>query len=65
MSRRPTSASRSARLAYLAQEEIFDPAWTVEDAMVAALKEDRAEEHEKDTQIRITLTKTGFTDREQ
>src|SRR5436305_3661314 len=50
---------RNLRLGYLPQEDRFEPGMTVEQVMAAALKDDPADEHQKQTRIRIQLGKAG------
>ena len=51
---------RTARLGYLPQEAVFDPGRTVAEVLADALRDDPAEEHERATQVGITLGKVGF-----
>jgi ATP-binding cassette subfamily F protein uup len=54
------TARRNLRLGYLPQEDRFDPGLTVEQVLAHALRDDPADEHQKETRIRIQLGKTGF-----
>ena len=51
---------RSTRLGYLPQEATFDPHQSVAQVLSDALKDDDIEEHERSTQVGITLGKAGF-----
>src|SRR5438876_1118888 len=53
---------RTARLGYLPQEATFDPDRTVQEVLTDALQDDSGEEHERATQVGITLGKAGFAD---
>src|SRR5258706_734865 len=54
---------RQIRIAYLAQEDVFPPDLTIEQAVVAGLPEaDHRDEHEKSLEAQILLTRLGFTD---
>jgi ATP-binding cassette subfamily F protein uup len=59
------SLRRSARLAYLTQQDIFAPGQTIRAALLEALAEHPFEEHERSTRAAITLTQVGFTDPDQ
>src|SRR5262245_4443309 len=56
------SSRRAARLAYLAQDDIFVPGQTIHAVVRAALADESIEEHERDTRTRIILTQVGFDD---
>src|SRR5438105_1205407 len=56
------SLRRSARLGYLAQDDVFPAGQTARDVVLAALADKSIEEHERDTRAAITLTQVGFTD---
>jgi ATP-binding cassette subfamily F protein uup len=56
---------RTARLGYVAQDDVFDPGRTVRDVVRDALADERVEEHERDTRTAITLTQVGFADPDQ
>ena len=56
------SLRRTARLGYLAQDDVFTPGQTVRDVLVAALDDDHLEDHERETRAAITLTQVGFDD---
>ena len=59
------SLRRSATLGFLPQDPVFDPEQTVAEIVADALNDDKAEDHEKATRVRITLSKVGFTDNHQ
>ena len=59
------SLRRSARLAYVAQQDIFAPGQTVEAVVLEALAEEPLEDHERSTRAAITLTQVGFVDPDQ
>jgi ABC transport system ATP-binding/permease protein len=59
------SLRRSARLGYLAQEEVFAPGLSVREILLAALDEKTIEEHEREVCVARTLTQIGFTDADQ
>jgi ATP-binding cassette subfamily F protein uup len=59
------SLRRSARLAYLPQQDVFDLRQTVQAVLLEALAEEPLEEHERITQTAITLTQVGFVDLDQ
>ncbi len=52
---------RGVRVGYVAQEDRFTQE-TAEQELLAALKDDHAEEHDKLTRVAIMLTKIGFED---
>jgi ATP-binding cassette subfamily F protein uup len=56
---------RSARVAYLPQDERFAPGLSVEDVVLAGLADESIEEHERDTRTAITLTQLGFANPDQ
>jgi ABC transport system ATP-binding/permease protein len=53
---------RTARLAYLPQEDVFDNERTIKEIMADALEGDPDEEHDRATRVNIQLTKAGITD---
>jgi ATP-binding cassette subfamily F protein uup len=54
---------RQMRVAYLAQEDVFPAGLTVEEAVLAGLpEEDHRDEHEKQVEAQILLSRIGFTD---
>jgi ATP-binding cassette subfamily F protein uup len=55
------SLRRGVKLGYLAQDETFDPGQSIREVLSAALASEPLEEHERETQVSITLTQTGFT----
>lgn len=56
---------RTARLGYLPQESALDPERTVAEILAEALWDDFSEEHERTTQIGITLGKVGIPREDQ
>src|SRR5258708_4949518 len=50
------SLRRTARLGYLAQDDVFAPGQTVRDVLLAALAGEPIEDHERETRVAITLT---------
>jgi ABC transport system ATP-binding/permease protein len=56
------SLRRTARLGYLAQDDIFSAGQTVRDVLMAVLAGEPIEEHERETRAAITLTQVGFDD---
>ncbi len=59
------SLRRSARLGYLAQDDVFSPGQSVREVVLAALAGEPIEEHERETRADVTLTQVGFTDLDQ
>ena len=59
------SLRRTARLGYLAQDDVFAAGQTVRDVLLAALAADHLEDHERETRAAITLTQVGFADPDQ
>src|SRR3954451_18297626 len=59
------SLRRSARLGYLAQEDVFAPGQTAREVLLAALADEPIEDPERETRAAITLTQVGFTDPDQ
>jgi ATP-binding cassette subfamily F protein uup len=53
---------RTARVAYVAQEDVFPNGQTVREAVLAALAEEPVEDHERATRAAIALTQAGFAD---
>ncbi|MFM8727796.1 MAG: ATP-binding cassette domain-containing protein, partial [Planctomycetaceae bacterium] len=53
---------RSARLAFVAQDDVFTPGHTIRQVVLDALANDGSEEHEKETAASIALTQVGFDD---
>jgi ATP-binding cassette subfamily F protein uup len=54
---------RQIRIAYLAQEDVFPPGVTVEQAVLAGLPEsDHRDEHEQSVEAQILLSRIGFED---
>ena len=56
---------RGARLGYLSQDDVFPPGLNVREVVVRALADEPLEDHEREIQADITLTKVGFTALEQ
>lgn len=56
---------RSARLGYLAQEDVFPAGQTVREVVLGGLADEPIEEHERHTRAAVTLTQVGFADGEQ
>lgn len=56
------SARRTARIGYLAQDDVFSPGQTARDVLLAALSGEPDEEHECETRAATTLTQVGFSD---
>ncbi|HYV34395.1 MAG TPA: ABC-F family ATP-binding cassette domain-containing protein [Gemmataceae bacterium] len=56
---------RSARLCYLAQEDVFAAGQSVRDVVLTALAAEPIEDHERETRAAATLTQVGFTDVDQ
>src|SRR5258706_3659574 len=57
---------RQIRIAYLAQEDLFAPGLRVQEAVIAGLPEaDHRDEHEKEVEAQILLSRLGFADFEQ
>jgi ATP-binding cassette subfamily F protein uup len=59
------SLRRTARLGYLAQEDVFAPGQIVRDVVRAALAGEDLDEHEAATRVAITLTQVGFAGPDQ
>src|SRR5262245_22884312 len=59
------SVRRSTRLGYLPQQDVFAPGQMVQTVLLDALAEETLEEHERSTQVAITLTRVGFDDPNQ
>jgi ATP-binding cassette subfamily F protein uup len=56
---------RTARVGYLAQEDVFPSGLTVREVVLTGLAEDPLEEHERHTRAAIALTQAGFLDFDQ
>lgn len=56
------AARRTARVAYVAQDDVFPAGQTAHDAVLAALAGEPLEEHERSTRAAIALTQAGFTE---
>src|SRR5215470_15350717 len=54
------SLRRTARLGYVAQDDVFPPHQTVREVVLAALAGELAEEHERETRAAVALTQVGF-----
>ena len=59
------SLRRTARLGYVAQDDVFAAGRTVRDVLLDALAAETLEEHERETRAAITLTQVGFTNPDQ
>ncbi len=59
------SARRGLRTAYIAQEDLFSEAATVESVLTSALTSEHLDEIERDVRIEIALGKVGFERRDQ
>ena len=56
------TSKRQLQLAYVAQEDVFAPAVTVEQALVAALAHNHMDDHDRHTQAAILLGRLDFPD---
>src|SRR5438067_5118014 len=56
------SLRRTARLGYVAQDDVFPPGRTAREVVLAALGDESLEEPERQTRAAIALTQAGFTD---
>jgi ATP-binding cassette subfamily F protein uup len=56
------SLRRTARVGYLAQDDVFAPGQSIRDVVHGALADEPLEEHERETRAAITLTQVGFTE---
>jgi ATP-binding cassette subfamily F protein uup len=54
------SLRRSARLGYVAQDDVFPAGQTVRQVVLAALTDESIEDHERMTRVAIALTQAGF-----
>ncbi len=54
------SRRRSARIAYLPQEDRFEPGATVRAVLSKAIADEYPQPHERDTQVNIMLSRFGF-----
>jgi ATP-binding cassette subfamily F protein uup len=59
------STRRGLRMGYVPQEDVFDPAASVEQVMLDALTGEHLEEHQQLTRVSILLDKMGFADPDQ
>lgn len=59
------SQRRTARIAYVAQDDTFGADQTVREVVVAALAAEPIEDNERTTRAAIVLTQTGFADLDQ
>jgi ATP-binding cassette subfamily F protein uup len=59
------SLRRSARLGYLAQDDVFAAGQTVRQVVLGGLVNETIEDHERETRTAITLTQVGFADHDQ
>src|SRR2546428_81743 len=56
------SLRRTARIGYVAQEDVFATAQTAREVVLAALANESIEDHERTTRTAIVLTQAGFAD---
>src|SRR5437763_1918348 len=56
------SLRRTARVSYVAQEDVFLPSQTAREVVLAALADEPIEDHERDTRAAVALTRAGFAD---
>src|SRR5437868_13796848 len=56
---------RNARLAYVAQDDVFAAGLTARQVVLEALVQEPVEDHERATRAAIALTQAGFTDPDQ
>src|SRR3954463_7819207 len=56
---------RQLRVGYLPQHDVFPPGKSVFDTLVAAAPKDHGDEHEREVEASILLSKVGFTDIDQ
>jgi ATP-binding cassette subfamily F protein uup len=59
------SLRRTARLGYVAQEDVFPPQQTVREVLLTAQAGEPIEEHEREVRTAITLTQVGFSNPDQ
>ena len=59
------TSRRNLRMGYLPQEDRFDRGLTVQQVVLAALKDEPDDEHEKLTRVQIQLGKMGFENLDQ
>src|SRR5690349_17352542 len=59
------SVRRTARLGYVAQEDVFPAGLTVREVVLAALADEPGEAHEHGTRAAIALTQAGFAEHDQ
>src|SRR5438309_1900834 len=59
------SRRRTARVGYVAQEDVFPPGQTAREVVLAALADEPVEDHERDTRTAVVLTQAGFADPNQ
>src|SRR5262245_8222732 len=59
------SIRRDTRLGYLAQDDSFAPDQSIREVLLSALADDHLDEHERETQVAITLSQIGFDDSQQ
>ncbi len=53
---------RGTRIAYVPQDDRFEPDLSVQAVLLAALADEPLEDYERDTQVEAMLTRMGFTD---
>src|SRR5260370_20841241 len=54
------SLRRTARVGYVAQEDVFPFSQTAREVVLATLADELVEDHERDTRAAIALTQAGF-----
>lgn len=59
------SLRRTARVGYVAQEDVFPAGQTAREVVLAALADEPVEDHERATHAAIALTQAGFADPDQ
>ena len=59
------ATKRGARVGYVPQDDVFPEGQSVRDVVLARLTGDSLEEHERETQAAIALTRVGFEDFER
>lgn len=56
------SLRRTARISYVAQDDVFPAGQSVRQVVLAGLAEETLEEHERDNRAAVVLTQMGFAD---
>jgi ATP-binding cassette subfamily F protein uup len=59
------SIRRGVKVGYVPQDDVFPAGLTAREVLLAALNDESLEEHERETQVAITLTQVGFNDHDQ